>query len=736
MDEALTAKTRAGLDAIQRRALIGALRRDVTIGEIKTTAAVGSTGGHFQLIASVRAQVSQMQPSDFKRLLSESTRTWLDSQTAEAQRAFAQEASRFLKQGDAAIAQIQVEVKSRTESIETDAGRLFQLVGGLRTDVDKMTGVIKSVDTSITQPLQKSLDQVENEWSKTYDTLRRVTGADAVANAQATANQVFGQLSSLSSVLDQGFRDRASFERTSTALLSSSVLPDQARVALTSLQTFNNASAGFSGKADAVLSLASVIAPNEIQAVKGVLRDIGPVLSAAGPLLALSGFGAPFAMGLSAFGGGGSSGPDPAVMAELLKINAKLDAIINQLNRIEERMIKQHRETMEALEALHFDVRRLLSIEQRQAFEQLLNSCSRSVDIKNAGTAKEEYRKCVQNIWDQLTPTGVPGRLAMYSNLAPVDGKSSLEEWRRLTAAHEVVFRDTSAWCGTLLQGRASVDELLTGAAKYTPSEMARGLCADVADHSKLLEPTLLSQMVTHDLAVSRIFAAPWARDERDRSLTRWNYELRLLNISLGQQAAFSGFADIAEMGGFLFRKRDIKGFEGDEKRQLLLASLKNYSALAENAMRGELRKRYGRSAGAEASYAFGFYSSDAMFLNVASGLASATAGSFLRKGETHCYESSLMGSDRCIALPSPFEPQDNAPRITSPFQLLVEQRDELLRTIEMAQLQGRLAEGDRERMIEMVTLKNLQRERLDAAAARKTAYLRQSEMLSTPTRD
>lgn len=709
--------TQERLRAVQRRSFMGLLDRNVTRDQLTTVAAdVNASTARVPLVAGIQ-QIAPADTAPIDRILSEKSREWFKGQPRAVQDEVRSQLTAFLKTQLSALAQLEAEVKKRSSDVEEKALEAFALVSGIQKDIAKIGDGVKSAQAGILDPLQKVQDAIDRDW-KTVDSRLRQTALDQnLLRYQAQAATVFRDLTSVASLVESAFKDRNSFDRVGHALLASAGVPAEAKTALTAMQTLSNSNASFAGKAEAMLAIGSIVAPNEMKAVQGLLKDVGPVLAAAGPLLALSGFGAPVALGLGALGGG-DSGPDPQIMAELGKINAKLDAIISQLAKIEERMIKQHMETMRALEAMHFDVQRLLAINQRQAFEDLFGSCERALDPDNKSTTTE-YDTCSKNIWELLTPQGVPIRLAIYSNLRAVEGRTPLDEWRRISAAHAVVFRDADAWCGTLLAGVMPVARLKS-ALPFEHSEPSKSLCADVADNQKLLEPALLGQLTERELTTARRFVKTLSTDGRARVNLRWRYELRLLNLGVAQQAAFSGFAGIGDAAGVLFHGREVEEFKEADSRKILTDSLKNYVAVAENALRFEMNGRYGMDPGPTALYSFAYLSGDPIHLNETSRIDNAH-GRFVwsQQSGSYCFESTILGAERCILPPSPRQLQDGAPKVTAAHQLLVEQRFRVLQLSEEANFLSVLSAQERDRLAELLTLQFMQEQAMEKVRAK-----------------
>jgi len=331
-------------------------------------------------------------------------------------------------------------------------------------------------------------------------------------------------------------------------------------------------------------------------------------------------------------------------MQALGQINAKLDQIINQLNRIENTMIRQHRETMEALEAIAFDVRRIHTTTQRESFQKVIGPCVRAGDTANPDLGRREANLCFSGILEQMFPREVGARLTVYANLEQTqDGTNAHKQWTQIARAHELVFRNVLAQCPSLVRGRLTLADLANDQVRTPLSSVSEDLCRDIADPTKLVDSSLISQLVAEDIRVSRQFWDEKQRDDYDR---RWRYELRVLNLALGQQSALSGLIDMQSIGRFLFQSTTPAEYEREEARLALVASLRSYPVLAENALRSELWRLYGKTGTAQARYAFSFYANDPMFLNA--GRASRASGEFRDgAGDTYCFDSQSSRNSR-----------------------------------------------------------------------------------------
>jgi hypothetical protein len=559
---------------------------------------------------------------------------------------------------------------------------------------------------------------LQTKWQESVDDVKRMTQPDQLRAAVERSTGLFDQYQRVRQIIDGGLSDKSQWRSTVAGVLSNAIGNSDLATAVNQLNTVGDASSTFAAKGQAALGFATKIFP-QLQPLQSAFGQFAPFISQAAPLLALSGVGAPLAMALGGFGVGGG-GPDGATMAALSAINAKLDTIIQQLNRIEETIRRQHLEEMAALEAIKFDLQRVKEIVNETQLAPVISGCVNAVDPDYSGSSEQLFRDCAFGMSKIARQTPLRSMLIEYS-LRTAGADTSDKQWQRIQQIHAAAFKSTRQNCGLLLGGARRLADLQRADSKDTLSNDA---CDDIANISLLYNSAVVTALANADVRAARRVTGVWDNEFTQNSLGRWRAHLRRLNIAVGQQAALSGGLTASTLAE-VFRS---KGAFDENQKQLM----DSFPSTAENGLRLWLWQAFGDRPTDQANYAVAYFSCDAWLILPVSGIDRKTARLQWpgNKPPTGCAsspgatidENEVRSSIRwcaqvdgagCIPLPDPLELQSGDARLTGMLQAPLQQRQDLLETIELAKL-ARLDSRTfpRQRLIEALTVMWIARQR------------------------
>lgn len=777
----LAKSTKDQMESIRRRALIRALRSTVTAAELSSFAdgSSRSTSRGIQVATIGETQIAAAL-GDSSNVFSDGANFWLSKEVelkgediqirfqSDARNLIAAEVKRGGTTLDALIREVRAGANQTTTEIASRAAELFQAGGSLGNSIKVLEREAQVAANSFDR-LHGAVKQIHDDFStaaKSFNLNRSGIDAEALAARDAAAsgmNAAASKIGAVAALLSNGLSDRQSFGRAVVAIHSMGIdIPPTVDAAISAATALSNTSATVGSQISTVLSLASVVAPNEVKKIQSVLASAAPILSFGGPILAMTGFGVPAAALLSGGGlfGGGSSGPDAETMKQFAQINAKLDQIIDQLNRIEKEMALNHQQVMRSFDALGFDVRTIIWLNRQARLDPIDAPCSKAISIwqktgrshtkpnsvsSDRNTSERQDEECQSAIKDNA-PIGTGAVLATYNvvtYLADSPGSSSRAEanlrWAAIEQAHPFVFRNSETWCGNLVIGDPSRADLVSLKTLGGGPLGSDDLCKRVADPANLIDPGTLTWVLNYKTRLVPLLAGT----SRGKDPLGWHLELRLLNIAIAQQAGWAGLSNLEENSKWLYAGA-VPSIYTDKQSTAALTALRPYQAFAENALRSGLYGTYGKSAGAKSTYAFAHTACDAYFLNAFNNPAEpfrakgtsypVLKGHFEVLGSTKadnvpeqpgaqclprrnsapqagkralCLRSDALGI--CVPAPSPSELVGKKLRVPASLLELVRLRERILGLAEMEAIYGRLSDKDKPLLHELLTLQVMQ---------------------------
>jgi hypothetical protein len=445
-------------------------------------------------------------------------------------------------------------------------------LGHLKMAQQVFSGQIAQNAELLRTGLQNGINQLNGGWDKLLSAALNAPITDGVLPAEVKRLAPFVKdFANLKEMLGRGTPSSAS--EISEVLFTSGIISKNSGVgqAASAVSTIMQLKGNYSNAASAVLDTVSKL--NSAGVPIPGLKEAAPLLSsatsiiqAAGPLLALTGFGAGFSAfsALGGFGGGGSdnSAQFAAIQQQLSVINAKLDQVLTKLDALDKKITAQHEQVMNALEALGFDVERTRDILVNSVVHQTVRGPCRAAAEASDGTLREQHiNVCNDHLQQLYAANDIPGILTLKANLVTQSLKqSALDKFRQeLTIRQILVSFATDLDCGGLDYPSHDIDNLNRKLARYT-ARSGESSCSLLVLGAPLLEPGILEEYVANEqdalnatALLGRGKALNWWHDNGAQVRGRWtNHELPILNQAIAQQAIVSGDLLLPSFAKFL----------------------------------------------------------------------------------------------------------------------------------------------------------------------------------------
>ena len=352
----------------------------------------------------------------------------------------------------------------------------------------------------------------------------------------------------------------------STGIISKDSGVGQAATAVSSIMQLKG---DFSSSAMAVLNIATELNNSGVpipglKEAAPLLSSVSSIVQAAGPLMALTGFGGGFAafQMLGGLGGGSDNSAQFAqIQQQLSQINAKLDLVLGKLDKLDEKITAQHEQVMNALEALGFDIERTRDLLVSNVHKQVRGPCRSAADPSDGNLRRKDIDDCNTELQRFYASADVPGPLTLKANLVTQSlEESALKAFRsELTIRQMLVSVATDVDCDGLTYPSPDIAHLNRKLARYNQPGTTSS-CGLLVLGSPLLEPGILEEYVTDEesalnatAALGRVKAMSWWKDNGAQVRARWTkHELPILNQAVAQQAIVSGDVLIPKFAKFL----------------------------------------------------------------------------------------------------------------------------------------------------------------------------------------
>ena len=630
---------------------------------------------------------------------------------------------------------------------------------------------IVAAGIDVTNSLEKLHDLVSDNWDSLYQSVATATGKEGMPPELVRAAGVVHVVNDFSRLMQGGF------DQTT---LPSDMVEGLALIAKQGgdAKTVDSLVGGYKAITDAkasafqtggavLASLAGVVPA--LAPLSDTFNKFAPVMQAAGPLMALSSFASPagFLQLAGMFGGGGGlfgGGHDDseqlaAINRALIQISAQLNAISKQLDALQKQIQQNQMEIMDALESISYDINRLHDLLLGDLLGKTFGPCQKfkndvdtlrnpfvypaplNGDLRANSSPLSNIINCDTGLTDFMkTDQGRTLRRAIYN--VPTTNVSRDNALNKLKAAANTFQRSPSAKdaCLNLMLGAASLHDIDIPLSKPPSTEDQKSLCRSILNVNELLDPVVLSYMVSVEEEISQdsakfgIDAATrefWTARQRNQLLGRWGDELRELNMAIAQHSLLGGDATLADWGVKFF---DADHLAGDE-----VELLKGNQILAVNAARYWLwhdapakkddkpMPRAEPSLENQSMYSFAYHSCDAEFMALATdkdkawfqatddvtfqlkdgkiveqdlakprGPCPTTDDGKNKASSRWCANFAMLG---CIELPTPLEYSTHELRRSSSLESLLQARDTLLTLIETTLLTQELFKADAKRL-------------------------------------
>jgi hypothetical protein len=422
--------------------------------------------------------------------------------------------------------------------------------------------------------LEAARQILESNWKDQVEAARQITGLDSLPASAVQLASTSHLVNDLASFASGGHLSRST-EIELAGMISSQVPAAKDVVNLSmGIEQIASGQSSFAQQGQVLLgALASITKSPVLGQVQSAFSSFAPVLQAAGPLLAMAGLASPLG-GISMVGGllGGGGGLMggrgdgetqamlQAISQKLEVMDHKLDVIMQNLDALDRKITEEHVEVMNALESISFDINRTLELIRSAEVKNFSRACEAIPSMIDDGQfSPSQIEATFRSCYEKLSTVSLdPASPEQFFRAIPHLKTENLNDtaFNKLQAIAKIYAKtgdSAQSSCFSLVLAAYSVHDLdkignvgLAQARK--PPEQA--LCNNVLSFGNMIHSgtitffsSLEQSAADHSKALTQrgSAASVWSDDSRRVLLYRWNNELRLLNIAIGQQARLTG---------------------------------------------------------------------------------------------------------------------------------------------------------------------------------------------------